>query len=135
MRDHESHLALQRLRRSLQLTAEDRKALEGMLIESGAGHEEDIAKAREEAHGLGPFVQSLVGLDREAATAAFGRYLSETSFSVNQLRFIQLIVEDLTVNGVVEAARLYESPYTDDASQGPKGIFTATEVDDIVAIG
>ncbi len=40
-------------------------------MESGAGSEEDIARAREESHGLGLFVRSLVGLDREAATAAF----------------------------------------------------------------
>jgi hypothetical protein len=40
-----------------------------MLIESGAGTEQDIARAREEAHGLGLFVHALVGLDREAATA------------------------------------------------------------------
>ena len=134
LRDHEDHLALQRLRRNLQLTPEDLAALETMLLESGAGTEEDIGRAREEAHGLGLFVRSLVGLDREAATAAFDRYLSDTSFSTNQLRFIQLIVEHLTANGVMEVARLYESPFTDNAPQGPDMIFTEDQVDDLVAI-
>ena len=125
---------MQRLRRNLQLTPEDLAALEKMLLESGAGTEEDIGRAREEAHGLGLFVRSLVGLDREAATAAFDRYLSDTSFSANQLRFIQLIVEHLTANGVMEVARLYESPFTDNAPQGPDMILTADQVDDLVAI-
>ena len=119
LRDHEDHLALQRLRRNLQLTPEDLTALEAMLLESGAGTEADIARAREESHGLGLFVRSLVGLDREAATEAFDRYLSDTTFSANQLRFVKLIVEHLTANGVMEVARLYESPFTDNAPHGP----------------
>ena len=105
-----------------------------MLLESGAGTEADIARAREESHGLGLFVRSLVGLDREAATAAFDRYLSDTTFSANQLRFVNLIVEHLTANGVMEVARLYESPFTDHAPQGPDMIFTDDQVDGIVTI-
>ena len=96
--------------------------------------QKDIAKAREESHGLGLFVRSLVGLDRAAATQAFDRYLADTSFSASQLRFINLIVEHLTANGNMEVARLYESPFTDNAPQGPESIFTEDQVDDIVTI-
>ena len=134
LRDHEDHLALQRLRRNLQLTPEDLASLESMLVESGAGGDAEIARAREESHGLGLFVRSLVGLDREAATATFDRYLSNTSFSVDQIRFVQLIVEHLTANGVMEVARLYESPFTDSAPQGPDTVFTDEQVDEIVSI-
>jgi type I restriction enzyme R subunit len=134
LRDHEDHLALQRLRRNLQLTPDDLTALQQMLLDSGAGTEEDIARAKEESHGLGLFIRSLVGLDREAATEAFDRYLSDASFTVNQLRFVQMIVEQLTANGVMEVARLYESPFTDHAPQGPDMIFTEEQVDGIVEI-
>ena len=47
--DHEDHLALHRLRRNLQLTPDDLTSLEGMLAESGAGNEADIARAMDEA--------------------------------------------------------------------------------------
>ncbi|MGY1618175.1 DEAD/DEAH box helicase family protein [Geodermatophilus sp. SYSU D00691] len=134
LRDHEDHLALQRLRRNLQLTPEDLASLEAMLVESGAGSEADIARAREESHGLGLFIRSLVGLDREAATAAFDRYLSDGAYSANQIRFIQLIVEHLTANGVMDVERLYESPFTDSAPHGPDSIFTEDEVDGIVTV-
>ncbi|ROR92595.1 DEAD/DEAH box helicase family protein [Nocardioides aurantiacus] len=134
LRDHEDHLALQRLRRNLQLTPDDLTALEAMLLESGAGTEADLAKAREDAHGLGLFVRSLVGLDRAAATQAFDRYLTDTTFTANQLRFVNLIVEHLTANGVMEVARLYESPFTDSAPHGPDSIFNEEQVDDIVTI-
>jgi type I restriction enzyme R subunit len=132
--DHEDHLALQRLRRNLQLTPEDLGALEQMLIDCGAGDQADIARAKEESHGLGLFIRSLVGLDREAATAAFDRYLSSATFSSGQLRFITLIVEQLTVNGVMPVARLYESPFTDTAPRGPEMIFSEAQVAGIVAI-
>ena len=105
-----------------------------MLAESGAGTEADIACAREESHGLGLFIRSLVGLDREAATAAFDLYLRDTTLSANQLRFVQMIVEHLTANGVMEVARLYESPFTDQAPQGPDVIFTDDQIEGMVAI-
>ncbi|MDN6173184.1 MAG: hypothetical protein L0J06_10440, partial [Yaniella sp.] len=30
-----------------------------------------------------------------------------------QARFVHIIIEELTANGIMEPARLYESPYTD----------------------
>lgn len=134
LRDHENHLAVQRLRRNHPLTSEDLSALETMLVESGAGTETDIARAREESHGLGLFIRSLVGLDREAATAAFDHYLSDASFTANQLRFVQLIVEHLTANGVMEVARLYESPFTDHAPHGPDMLFNNDDIEGIIVV-
>jgi type I restriction enzyme R subunit len=118
----------------MQLTPDNLTALEGLLAASDAGTEADIARAREESHGLGLFIRSLVGLDREAATEAFNRYLSDTTFSSVELRFIEMIVEHLTANGIVEASRLYESPFTDIAPRGPDMIFTEERVDGIVEI-
>jgi type I restriction enzyme R subunit len=134
LREHEDHLALQRLRRNLQLTPEDLTALEEMLLASGAGTQADVAKAREEAHGLGLFVRSLVGLDRAAATEAFDGFLGDTTFTANQLNFINLIVDNLTANGVVEVARLYESPFTDNAPHGPEDLFAEEQIDGIVTV-
>jgi type I restriction enzyme R subunit len=39
---------------------------------------------------------------------------------------------DLTEHGVVEAARLYESPFTDLTPHGPDALFKATEVDELL---
>ena len=134
LRDHEDHVALQRLRRNRPLTPEDLSALEQMLVDSGAGTPEDIATATEQSHGLGLFVRSLVGLDRQAATEAFADYLEGTTFSAAQLHFVNLIVQHLTDNGQMEARRLYESPFTDNAPQGPDMLFTDSQVDGIILI-
>ncbi|MEX1909441.1 DEAD/DEAH box helicase family protein [Janibacter sp. Y6] len=134
LREHESHVALQRLRRNRQLTEDDLSALEEMLLASGAGAAADVERAAEEARGLGLFVRSLVGLDREAAMEAFGAYLDASRFDIHQVRFVQLIVEELTANGVMTPGRLFESPYTDHAPTGPDGLFDGGDVDEIVEI-
>ncbi|WIE65584.1 DEAD/DEAH box helicase family protein [Curtobacterium sp. MCLR17_036] len=134
LRQHEDHLALQRLRRNRQLTADDLDALEQMLLASGAGSKADIDLAAEEAHGLGSFIRSLVGLDREAALASFERFLDGSRFSVEQIRFIHLIVDELTANGLMDAGRLYESPYTDRAPSGVDYLFDESDVAAIVQI-
>ena len=134
LKAHVDHLALQRLRRNKPLTVDDLDALEQMLIDSGAGGTRDIERAKEDAHGLGLFVRSLVGLDREAAIEAFGAFLDSTRFSADQIHFVNLIVNELIANGVMEPARLYESPYTDSAPHGPDGVFAETEVESIVGI-
>lgn len=106
----------------------------GLLLDSGAGNSAAIAQAKEDAHGLGLFIRSLVGLDHQAALEAFSEYLDGTKFNANQLHFIHRIVGELTNNGVMEPARLYESPFTDLAATGPESMFTEGQVDNIVDI-
>mgnify|MGYP003607821479 CR=1 FL=1 len=134
LRAHEDHVALQRLRRNKALTPDDLAALEQMLVESGAGDDRAIAQAKEEAHGLGLFIRSLVGLDRQAAAEAFGDFLSGTQFGAKQIHFVNLVVDELTANGIVEPGRLYEAPYTEIAATGPEAMFSEQQVDNIVNI-
>ena len=130
---HEGHVALQRLRRNKQLTPDDLTALEKMLVEAG-GQQSEITLAGEQTGGLGLFIRSLIGLDRAAAVEAFGGYLDGTRFSVAQVRFVQLIVDELTTNGVVDPRRLFESPYTDHAPTGPEFVFPTGDIEVIVEI-
>jgi type I restriction enzyme R subunit len=134
LKAHQDHVALQRLRRNKPLTPDDLEALEQMLLASEAGDAAAIAQAKEESLGLGLFIRSLVGLDRQAALEAFADYLDGTKFNANQIHFINTIVGELTNNGVMEPARLYESPFTDLAATGPESMFTENQVDNIVDI-
>ena len=132
--DHDDHVALQKLRRNRQLTGTDLASLQEMLLSAGVGTADDLERASTEAHGLGLFVRSLVGLDRAAAAEAFADYLQNTTYSARQLDFLNLITEHLTATGVMEAARLYESPFTDHAPIGPDFLFSQPEIEGIVVI-
>ncbi|HET8614242.1 MAG TPA: type I restriction-modification enzyme R subunit C-terminal domain-containing protein, partial [Actinomycetales bacterium] len=131
LRQHLDNLALQRLRRNKQLTPDDLTELEQMLVAAG-GQDADIAWAAQQGGGLGLFVRHLVGLDHSAVVDAFETYLDGTRFSAQQIRFVSLIVDELTKNGVMEPDRLFESPYTDHAPTGPDYVFPNADVEVIV---
>lgn len=133
LRAHEGHLALQRLRRNQPLTPSDLKELERMLEDAG-GSPDVIQQAVEQSHGLGIFIRSLVGLDRETAKQAFSQFVVGTTVTASQLEFIDLIVQYLTENGVMDAARLYESPFTDISQQGPEALFLPIRVTEMVGV-
>src|ERR1019366_10477818 len=109
--------------------ATDLESLEFMLAENGIGNADTIAKAKEESQGLGLFVRSLVGMDRGAAKEAFADFLAGRTMTASQIEFVDLIIDHLTNQGVVSAARFYESPFTDIAPTGPQAIFSAEDVE------
>lgn len=129
---HADHVALQRLRRNKQLTPEDLASLEDMLLSCGVGEPAQLEAVAERTGGLGLFIRSLVGLDRVTAQGAFADYLDGERFTAEQIRIVNMIIEELTSNGVVEPRRLYESPYTDYAPTGIDIAFPKEQVDVIV---
>ncbi len=132
LRAHEDHVALQKLRRNRPLSPIDLDELQRMLTDSGVGEPADLQHAAEQAHGLGLFVRGLVGLDRDAATDALSEFIAGRSLTANQLDFTNLVITYLTEHGVMDVARLYESPFTDLAPQGPEGLFSGVDIDALV---
>ena len=114
-------------------TAADLVELQRMMVEAG-GTNALIEEAKEKSQGLGLFIRSLVGLDREAAMQAFSEFLKGSTATPDQIEFIELVVQELTLNGVMEADRLFQSPFTDISSQGPLGIFPPARVSRLVDV-
>jgi len=134
LKAHEDHLAIHKLRTNEPLTRTDLAELERMLIESGTGTAGDLAKAKTASSGLGLFVRSLVGMDRQAAKNALGAFLTGGNLRANQIQFLDEVVNHLTEHGCMEPARLYESPYTDLNPQGVDGVFSTQQVDNLISI-
>lgn len=134
LRAHEDHVAIQRLRRNLPLTPTDLQELERMFVEAGVGSAEDVKRAAEESEGLGLFVRSLVGLDREAAKEALGAFLDRKTHRANQIQFADEIVNYLTEHGTMPVERLYEAPFTYFHPSGVEGVFADAEVEQLVAV-
>jgi type I restriction enzyme, R subunit len=120
---HGDHLAIIKLRRNEQLTPLDLTELERIFVPEGIAGDEDLDRIRGEG-GIGLFIRSLVGLEREAAKDALAGFMVGRTLTANQIEFIDLILNHLTEHGVMNPKRLYESPFTDLGDQGVAGIFS-----------
>ncbi|MFT6228110.1 MAG: type I restriction enzyme R subunit [Paracoccaceae bacterium] len=129
--DHRDHISLQKLRRAEQLTRQDIDELERMFVEQGVGDAATLDELRQQG-GLGIFLRSLVGLDREAAKAAFSGLEGLGAMTASQTEFINLIIDHLTEQGALDTARFYESPFTDIDAQGIAGVFEPTQIKRII---
>jgi type I restriction enzyme R subunit len=132
LRGHQDHVAIQRLRTNQPLTALDLTELERMLCESGVAKLDHLEKAKLECEGLGLFVRSLVGMDREAAKLALNAFTKGKTLTANQIEFVNLIVDHLTDHGTMKPELLYESPFTDLNPQGPEGVFNSDQVEELI---
>lgn len=132
---HENHIAVRKVRMGEQLTVSDLEELDKLLYKtSDLGGREAFERAFGPQPSLGVFVRSLVGLDRHAAIQAFGDFLDGSKFNANQIRFVQMIVDDLTKNGVMDLGLLYQTPYTNHSPLGLDGVFSDSDANRIVGI-
>jgi len=130
LRNHLDHIVIRRLRANQPLTETDLQGLEKVLREIGEEDGERLLSgllARNEAPSLAHFVRSLVGMDRSAAQAAFAVFLSDQSLTTQQIRFIEMVIEQLTARGVMDADALYEPPFSNLHAGGPDELFVGKE--------
>ncbi|HEY9312446.1 DEAD/DEAH box helicase family protein [Williamsia sp.] len=134
LRRQPDNLALQKLRTGKPLTQADLDSLQELLARSGAGSPDELQRAIDDAEGLGRFIRSLVGLDREAVNEQFAQFLTQSNATASQIDFVGLIVEHLTRNGAMDPAQLYDPPFTDKAPQGPDQVFEISALTQLVKV-
>ena len=130
LRGHLDDLVIHRLRSNQPLTTTDLEQLEHTLQQIGDQDGETLLGRlleRSGAPSLVWFVRSLVGMDRAAAQAAFAEFLGDRSLTPLQIRFIEMIIDQLTARGVMEPAALYEPPFSSLHSGGPEQLFAGRE--------
>jgi len=126
LRNHLNHIVIHRLRTNEPLTETDLQGLETTLVEIGQADGRTLLSGLLVSSGapsLAHFVRSLVGLDRAAAQALFSDFLGDRSLTPPQIRFIEMIIDQLTARGVMDAAALYEPPFSNLHSGGPDTLF------------
>jgi type I restriction enzyme, R subunit len=133
LKQHADHITILKLRRNEQLTPQDLAELERIMREEAVATDGDL-ESLQSAGGLGLFIRSLVGLERDAAKGAFAEFMAARNLNGNQIEFINLIIDHLTEKGAMDPRRLYESPFTDMADQGVSGVFAQAEVQTIVQV-
>ncbi len=134
LRAHLDNPAIAKLRNNQALTDADLAELEVVLLDAGVATPDDIQRAIDQTGALGVFIRSLVGLDRNAAKGLFAEFLDDGTYSADQIEFVNMVIDELTTNGVVPAGRLYESPFVDITPNGPEGLFSADAADRLFEI-
>ena len=130
LRSHVNSIVIHRLRTNQPLTATDLQGLETTLAEIGEEDGETLLSGlleRSGAPSLAHFIRGLVGMDRAAAQAAFSEFLADRSLTPPQIRFIEMIIDQLTARGVMEASALYEPPFSNLHAGGPDELFSGKE--------
>lgn len=132
---NDSHVTIAKLKKGLPLTSSDLSELEKFVFNAQEVESQDKFK---ECFGteqtLPHFIRSLVGLDKQAVQTAFSKYLKGTTYNEKQIRFIEMIIEQLTSLGTLEAGRLYDQPFTNMNPRGVEGIFNLKDADEIFNI-
>ena len=128
------HITIHKLRTNQPITRKEFTDLERMLFEQGElGTHEQFVKAYGE-QPLGVFIRSIVGLDLEAANTAFSKFINNPSLNAAQIRFVNMIIQYLTTNGVIEADNLFEPPFTEISNQGILGVFSQQQATEVISL-
>ena len=126
LKNHADHIVIRRLRHNKPLTKTDLEGLEQALVEIGEDDGQTLLTgllARSQAPSLAHFVRGMVGLDRSAAQSAFSEFLSDRSLTPPQIRFVEMVIDQLTARGVMKASALYEAPFNSVHAGGPEELF------------
>ncbi|MFQ6614340.1 MAG: DEAD/DEAH box helicase family protein, partial [Fidelibacterota bacterium] len=130
LKNHLKDDVIHRLRTNQSLSEIDLQILEDKLTAIGEDDGTTLLSNMLEkttAPSLQWFVRSLVGMDRKAAQSAFSAFLNDRSLTPKQIRFVELIIDQLTARGVMPASALYEPPFSDLHSGGPEALFGGSE--------
>ena len=115
VRQHQDNAVIAKLKSNVPLTEADVKVLEGILWSEVGTKQEYEAEYGQKP--LGEFVREIVGLDMNAAKAAFAEYLNDANLDSRQIYFVNQIVEYIVHNGLMkDLSVLQEPPFTDQGS-------------------
>lgn len=110
LKEHSDNLSVYKLKHNKKLNETDLKELERVLWKE-LGSKTDYEKEYG-ATPIGRLVRQIVGVDRQAVNEAFSEFLSEEKLNINQIRFVNLIVDYIVANGNIEDnSVLMEEPF------------------------
>lgn len=98
------------------------------------GTKEDFIKATGSENPIGHFIRSILGLERQAALAAFADFTTKGNLTADQQHFLDYIINYFVQRGVVQPRQLYDRPFTELHINGPDGVFSDDDCDNIISI-
>lgn len=100
LKEHSDRLSVYKLRNNKKLSEADLKELERILW-TEIGSKDDYIKEYGDTP-IGRLVRQIVGVDKAAVNEAFSEFLTEERLNLNQMRFVNLIVDYIAANGNID---------------------------------
>lgn len=117
LKEHQDNMAVRKLRNNQPLQKSDMQELEKILWQE-LGSKEDYTKEYGDTP-VGILVRKITGMDQQAANEAFNEFLNEEKLNADQIRFVRLIVDYISVNGMIEDRRvMMDEPFRSVGSIG-----------------
>ena len=66
-------------------------------------------------------------MDSTAAQAAISQFRNDRSLTPQQIRFVEMVIDQLTARGIMDASALYEPPFSNLHAGGPDELFAGKE--------
>lgn len=108
--EHQDAIAIYKLRHNREMTEDDVKFLEDTLWQE-LGSKDDYKKEFGDEPLL-KLVSKMVGLDPIEANKLFSEFLTDENLNINQIEFVNMIVNYVVRNGSIEKKVLNEYPFT-----------------------
>ena len=134
IRKNRENQTIQKLITNQPITKQDLVELEEILFDGDERGTKDDYYKEYGNQPLGKFIRSIMGMDVRAANEAFAAFIQAGNLRADQMTFIKKIIDYLTINGTIERAMLFESPFTDIHDQGLMGVFDDAEVTRVIQI-
>jgi len=134
LRENKDQLAIYKLTHNEPITHAELGQLEEILFDgTTCGTREEYLENYGE-QPLGTFIRSILGMDIQAANAAFAEFINSPSLRADQMTFINKIVQFLTKNGRIEKKMLFEPPFTEQHQDGVIGLFDDAQATKIISL-
>lgn len=128
----QSNMTIYKLKMNIPITEAELIGLEKLLFEQGDLGDKSMFEKAYGSQPFGKFIRSIVGLDITAAKDAFSTFINSPALNVKQIRFVDTIIQYLTINGTIDANALFEPPFTEISSNGLIDVFNNEQSAEIV---
>ncbi|HYF69935.1 MAG TPA: DEAD/DEAH box helicase family protein [Ohtaekwangia sp.] len=130
-----NHLAVQKIRRGDTITNAELNALQEILLEDVREDQKQGMKEYLTKLSLVEFIKSTMGMDRNAVKGMFAEFERKHRLSDIQTRYLQAIVNSISINGIIDVSHIYDGPeFRRIHDGGIMAVFSEEEVDEVSSI-
>ena len=132
IKGQQNNITIYKLRMNIPIAESELVGLEKMLFSQGEIGDKAVFEKAYGAQPFGKFIRSIVGMDITAAREAFSNFINSPALNVQQIRFVDTIIQYLTVNGTIDPSALFEPPFTDISTNGLLDVFNGEQSEEII---